>query len=325
MIVLLTTTATAFTAPSWTHRTVGPQVSGHAASVDEDGRTLAYGGLMDGAGSPCTDELHAFGDGAWSKLETIGEAKPGKRMYASSAVLDGAYYLFGGWDPEAPGTGGAFLDDAWRLDLGSLKWTALDALPCGPVSRHTSCTVGNLILVHTFRSTLVCDGDAVRMQPTTGEGPAGFSMCAAAPLGQHEMLVFGGSTKTQGMTGDAFVLDTRTWEWRKLRTVTGEAVPTPRGSSCAAPIDGRTCVIYGGAGLGGDGYAGGAGLTPFDETWTLHVDGDEASWTRLELGLAPPARVAASLSPLPSGEFLLHGGWTPLTKETFDASYVLKL
>ena len=67
------------------------------------------------------------------------------------------------------------------------------------------------------------------------------------------------------------------------------------------------------------------GLTPFDETWTVKVDGDEAVWTKLPLNDAPQARVAASLSPLPSGGFVMHGGWTPTTKETFDTSTVLKL
>lgn len=70
------------------------------------------------------------------------------------------------------------------------------------------------IIVHTFRSTIVCDGDSVLEQPTTGESPIGFSMCAAAALDEHDMLIFGGSTKEQGMTADAYVLDTRTWAWR---------------------------------------------------------------------------------------------------------------
>ena len=154
----------------------------------------------------------------------------------------------------------------------------------------------------------MCDGEAVVEQPTTGEAPLGFSMSAAAPLGEHEMLLFGGSTKNQGMTADAYVLDTRTWAWRKL-TAAG-AAPTPRGSACAAAVgrpvcgpnprplgidrtdacmrraraDDNTCVVFGGAGLGGGGYAGGAGLTPFDETWTIKVEGDNAVWTRLDLG-----------------------------------------
>ena len=72
---------------------------------------------------------------------------------------------------------------------------------------------------------------------------------------------------------------------------------------------------------------GGAGLTPFDETWRLTVDGETATWSRLDnLGTPPAPRVAASLNKLPSGDFLLHGGWTPKgDKETFAESHVLDL
>ena len=44
------------------------------------------------------------------------------------------------------------------------------------------------------------------------------------------------------------------------------------------------------------------------------------------LGTPPAPRVAASLNKLPSGDFLLHGGWTPKgDKETFAESHVLDL
>ena len=314
--------ALGFQTPAWSTAAIGPCISGHAAAVDAEGRILAYGGLTDGAGSPTTSELWSYTGKTWTKLDT-GDG-PGRCMYAAAAVLNGAFYLFGGWDPEAPGTGGSFKDSSWKLDLATLQWTKLDALPCGPVSRHTACTVGGKIIVHNFRSTIVCEGTDVFEQPTTGQSPVGFSMCAAATLGEHEMLVFGGSTKVQGMTADTYVLDTRTWEWRKLRPA-GDEMPTPRGSACAAAIDPSTCLVFGGAGLGGGGYAGGVGLTPFDETWTVRVDGDAAVWMKLRIDEPPKARVAASLSALPSGEFVLHGGWTPTTKETFATSRVLKL
>ena len=308
MPCFLFTAATAFTSPStWSPGVaVGPRVSGQAAAVDANGRVLAYGGLTNGAGSPTTNELWAYDKSVWTKIESSGG--PGQRMYAASAVLGDKFFLFGGWDPEAPGTGGSFLDESWRLDLKTLEWAQLTALPGGPVSRHTACSVGDKIVIQTFRGTVLCDGEAVVEQPTTGEAPLGFSMSAAAPLGEHEMLLFGGSTKNQGMTADAYVLDTRTWAWRKL-TAAG-AAPTPRGSACAAAVgrpvcgpnprplgidrtdacvrraraDDNTCVVFGGAGLGGGGYAGGAGLTPFDETWTIKVEGDNAVWTRLDLG-----------------------------------------
>ena len=58
------------------------------------------------------------------------------------------------------------------------------------------------------------------------------------------------------------------------------------------------------------------------ETWTVHVDGGKAQWAQIETDDTPPPRVAASLSPLPAGGFLLAGGWDPQTKETHAEPYV---
>jgi hypothetical protein len=319
----------AFTPPSWAPAptALAPRVSGHATSVDGDGRVWLFGGLTDGAGSPCSRRVYAFDEPrGWTEVETAGEG-PGPRMYATSTVVGTSLYVLGGWDPEAPGTGGTFKDEAWRLNLESRRWEALTPLPCGAVSRHTACRVGTDIVLHTFRGVFVLDGATgdVREQPTSGDGPVGLSMCAAAPLGEAAMLIFGGSTKTQGMSADTFVLDTRTWKWRRLRAE-GAAVPTARGSACAAPIDDTSCLLFGGAGLGGGGYDGGAGLTAFSETWRVHVDGDVAVWELVATGDAePPARVAASLNQLPSGQFLLQGGWDPKSKATFETPNVLTI
>lgn len=336
-LLLVSLAARAFSVPTWsTNSGVGPKVSGQASAVDASGRVLLFGGLTGSAGSPATDELWAYEDSQWSQLTT--EGGPGPRMYAAAAALGDSLYVLGGWDPGAPGSGGSFKDEAWKLDLGSMRWSRLaKPMPCGAVSRHTACTVGERIVVHTFRSTVVVEADgSMREQPTTGEAPDGLSMCAAAPLGDEAMLVFGGSTKTQGFSGDVYVLDTRSWRWRKLRPAGGDGVaPSPRGSACAAAVDEATCVVFGGAGVGKRGYDGGKGLVAFDETWRLRVDGDDAVWELLlaeatdggrEADDTPSARVAASLSPLPDGGgLLLHGGWMPATKETFDVSYILDL
>lgn len=188
--------------------------------------------------------------------------------------------LVGGWNPGDPGSGGIFLDSVYLFDLKDLSSQEMAPVPGGPVSRHAACTVGNRVVVITFRGVLVWDGegDSLREQPTTGEGPEGLSMwmagtlarnsgevrtddaaghflrCAVTALGGSELLVFGGSTREQRMSSDAFVLDTESWAWRKLKVAPGSAAPTPRASSCAAPVDADRCVVFGGAGLGGDGY-----------------------------------------------------------------------
>ena len=322
-----------FTVPAWSTSiaTHAPRVSGHTTSVNADGRVLLFGGLTGSAGSPCTTDLWSFGlDGVWSKVDTVGG--PGPRMYAASAFVEQSFYVFGGWDPEAPGSGGTSKDEVWRFDMGSKEWIAMMPMPCGPVSRHTACTLSDgTVIVHTFRGVLVLDqaSGTLSEESTSGEEPEGLSMCAASPLGDSSMLLFGGSTKTQGMSADAYVLDTISWTWRKLRPDgDGGPVPTPRASACAAPIDAHSCLIHGGAGLGSGGYEGGAGLTGFDETWCVRVEGDAAIWTELDMSAGdeapPPARVAASLNALSANRgFLLQGGWNPASGETYDGPSLL--
>ena len=329
MLTMMTIAASSLTLPTWTTSTMtAPKVSGHATAVDlRTGNVLVFAGLTGSAGSPCTNDLWSFDGTAWQKLDTIGEG-PGPRMYSAAATLGQNLYVFGGWDPEAPGSGGTFKDDVWKLHLPTLTWTQLDPMPCGPVSRHVACTVGETVVVHTFRGVLTLDGASgiLHEQPTSGEAPSAISMCAASSLGDSAMMIFGGSSKTQQMSSDVYVLDTSSWEWRRLHTAQdeGQPVPTPRASSCAAPAGGSSCVIFGGAGLGGGGYNGGAGLVASDETWRVTVDGNVASWELLKpKGEVPHARVAASLCPLPSGGFLLQGGWDPASKETFGATSVL--
>ncbi len=314
-----------------------PRCSGQStANLESDGRVLLFGGLTGSAGSAATDKLWAYEDGGWQELTT--EGGPGPRMYAASAALGRSFFVFGGWDPEEPGSGGTFKDDVWKLDVDSLRWERVGAMPCGPVSRHAACTVGDTIVVHTFRSTLVCGEDgALREVATSGDAPDSLSMCAVAPLGSDGMLLFGGATKNQAMSQDAYVLDTATWAWRRLRA-SGDAPPTPRAGACAAPIDGSTVAVFGGGGIGENGYDGGKGLCGFDDTFVLRVDGDEAVWHAV--GSAdedkPPPRTVASLSALPCdvhgkdcddacGKLLLQGGWNPVTKETYDEPWVLQL
>lgn len=312
---------------SWTAQAgVGPHVSGHATAVDASGRVFSFGGLTGSAGSPCENKLSCFGgDNKWEVLPT--KNGPGPRMYAAAACLGDHFYLLGGWDPEAPGSGGSFKNEAWRLGLSSLEWEQIASMPCGPVSRHVACTVGSQVIVHTFRGVLVLDepSGTLRQVQTTGDDPGALSMSAACALDGETMLLFGGSTKTQQMTADVWLLDTKTWTWKQLQ-VRGDQGPSPRASSCAAAApDGKSAVIFGGAGIGSGGYEGGAGLTAYSETWRVFVDGMTAKWVKLDAHQAPHARVAASLDTLPSGAFLLQGGWDPKSKDTYDAPYILSL
>lgn len=330
ILAMLQASASAWTwAPHPTFQS-GPRVSGQATASGPN-RVYQFGGLTDGAGSPTTDDLWTFDESmGWALVEKgDGDDWPSRRMYAASACLDNSVLLFGGWDPAEPGSGGSFKDDVWSLDLDSLEWTELtETMPCGPVSRHTACTVGSCVVVHTFRGVLVCEkGGKLREQATTGEVPEGLSMCAAAPLGDSEMLVFGGTTKTQQMSSDAYVLNIKTWKWRRLRPKNGSGSgPSPRASSCAAPLGEASCIIFGGAGIAGGGYEGGAGLQARDETWIATITGDEVEWKEVKGAESPPGCVAASLNELPGGvpgRFVLQGGWDPTTKATFGKTWTL--
>jgi len=301
-----------------------PRVSGHSVATGANDRIFLFGGLTGNAGSPCTKDLWMHEkNGEWKK-SAVADAGPGPRMYSAAAMLNNDLYLLGGWDPGAPKSGGTFLEDVWRLNGETLKWSLMeDKLPCGPVSRHAACAVGDKIVMHTFRGVCTFDGETWTEQATTGEAPEGLSMCAMTPLSDSSLLVFGGSTKTQQLSSDAFVLDTSTWEWTKLETDSDG--PSPRGSSNAAQCGDHEAVVFGGASMGASGYEGGAGLQAQDDTWLLTVgDNDKACWDRIEFsGDGPSARLAATLSPTVDQGLLLQGGWDP-KGETFDDTWILK-
>lgn len=237
------------------------------------------------------------------------------------------------------------MDETWRchLDGDELQWelSEEDILPCGPVSRHAACTVGgNTMVMHTFRGvfvkTMASDGTITSWteQATTGEGPEGLSMCGMTALTDESLLVYGGSTKTQQLSSDAFVLSTKTWKWTKLRSDSDD-VPQARASPCAVHYGENKCVVFGGACLGGEGYDAGAGLQAQDDTWLLTVvDETKAIWERILVTsdddeCVPRARLAATLNVIPpstpgyDGAILLSGGWDP-KGGTFDDVWVLK-
>jgi len=312
---------------TWTPHTntgAAPRVSGHSSATVDD-RVFLFGGLTGNAGSPCTGNLWAHQHGEWKHVDSDG---PGPRMYSAAAVLGENMYLLGGWDPGAPKSGGTFLEDMWELNGETLEWTVMDdhKLPCGPVSRHAACTVGNQIVMHTFRGVFTFDGTKWTEQATTGEAPEGLSMCAMTPLSDSSLLLFGGSTKTQQLSSDAFVLDTNTWEWTKLDTA-GDAIPSPRASPCASQCGDHQAIVFGGASLSAGGYEGGAGLQAQDDTWLLTVGNNhKACWDRVDFadGSSPNARLAATLSPTSDEDvMMLQGGWDP-KGETFEDTWMLK-
>lgn len=298
---------------------VGPARSGHATATLGE-RVLVFGGLTGAAGAPASRDLWTYGSGAWTN-HTRAHG-PSARMYAAMAALGGRAFLFGGWDPGAPGSGGEFKDDVWWYDPLEDAWTEVGRLPRA-ASRHTACTVGDRIVLQTFEGTLVCGFDGrVVAQPTTGPGPDGLSMSCAAAVDDSRMLVFGGSTREQQMSGDAYLLDTDTWEWTLLEAE-GDA-PTPRaGAAGCAVAPGAVCVC-GGAGMRDDGYAGGAGLLPYGDLFVGALEGTGAiRWARVDAARLP-ACVAGSAT-VRRREVVLHGGYDPVARRALAETRCVRL
>jgi hypothetical protein len=373
-----------------------PTVSGHVAAASSSttlpsgGHLLLFGGLTGPAGSPVTNDLYEYVvddgvmvGGSWVQVmpprvtrgpeddatattpeeEGYSSLWPRKRMYSAGAILgDNAFYLFGGWDPGAPGSGGTFLNDVWRFDLSTSRcsWKKLHDLPYA-VSRHGACAINDeMIVSHTYQGVLVfrkrptpAGGDdgtsnksdcmTMTVQETTGDDrPDGLSMCAQVALGNRYAFIFGGSTRTQQLSDASYLLDTVTWKWTRLKTVpdendnagTAPLAPSARASPCGSAVRGsrdHQVIVFGGASLGGEGYAGGQGLVPLNDTWlaTVNVEAGTLAWQRIaattDTGRCPEARLAATLNCIPGKPrtLLLQGGYDSTAKRTFRESWIL--
>ena len=101
--------------------------------------------------------------------------------------------------------GGSFKDDVWEFDTNSSQWKQLNPMPF-VVSRHSSCTIGDKIIIQTYKEILVYEKGCVRIQPTFGEKPTGLSMCACTSIGSA-FILFGGTSKAREMSNDVYKLD----------------------------------------------------------------------------------------------------------------------
>jgi len=334
---------------SWesSFRTSSPPRSGATAAADEAGTVWLFGGYAEPDDKPrdVVNDLLRYDGTDWDQLQEPIKPKlggllrgrtnqPGSRLASASSIVGGEMLLFGGWDPQTAGTGGVILDDVWSLRLASQQWTkCATPMPRGPTSRHVAVNVGGVLIVHTFRCTdavLVWDGESrsLREQPTTGPAPSSRGLHVGAAADDHTLVVFGGAAKDGGMVDDAFALDTRSWEWRRLATA-GANRPSPRAGACAATLPGGGgIVVCCGA------EADPQGLIPRADVWALQVGRgyEDGKWTLLlddDAPFAPGPRNAATLSSLsdgPQGEgrLLLHGGWRPFAS-TYADSHVLTI
>jgi Galactose oxidase, central domain len=149
------------------------------------------------------------------------------------------------------------------------------------------------------------------------------------------------------MSNEAFLLDTATWEWKKLlgkdngNGAADAAVPSPRAAPCLCAISEDCVLLFGGA------KSTVSGLEPLKDLWALHVTKNQ--WKQLippppsekmndrnNDSCCPPPRNAATLTPcslMASNNdddenhvqtFLLTGGWAPF-RQTWDDCYILRV
>lgn len=266
---------------------------------------------------------------------------PQQRLAAAAATIGDSAFIFGGWDPQTPGTGGVILDSISQFSASKGDWMGPNlrtiSLP-ETTSRHVTISISDdSILLHNHRCTdhvLLFQKDSssnkytLNRQATSGTAPSPRGLHAACKLRQNHVVVFAGAAQDQTMSNEVFVLNLSSWTWKKLAPSTA-SVPVPRASPCMCPLDETTCIVFGGA------TPSSTGLEGLNDLWLMKadIDGGSVAWEKLEVEESesiPPGRNAATLMPvqLPDFEncqcFLLSGGWFPFVT-THNDSFVLKV
>lgn len=304
----------------------GPSRAGHASARTSDGVTWAFGGLDKEGRASANMWKKATEACEWMLVEDTGDG-PSSRMYASLTWIDDeTMVLCGGWDPAEKGSGGVFYDDIWTFHASAERWTrSACSLPDGPVSRHTAHRLNDgRVLLQTFKgSAIYCPKeDRVERRATTGESPMGLSMQSGSEL-KDRVVLFGGATSSQTMTSNVYVLNTTTWHWTCFQAEHG---PSPRASSCMAPLaDSSGVLVFGGAGIA-DAYDHGRGLVPTNEAWILRFPGGgDPLWAQCDASIGLPAPRVAAIMERTDSSFTIHGGWDPGSGMTFDDTWTLEV
>jgi hypothetical protein len=280
----------------------------------------------------------ASNDGSCERLDQ--KNPPEERLVSAISVLNGKPYLFGGWNPNnRDGAENEILDTIHSLDLGSYEWTDLPTrIPDGPTSRHVTLVLPckSRALLHNHRCVdhiYVFDQEkeSFTKQKTSGNAPSSRGLHAACMMGSFA-LFFGGADKMQGMSNEAFLLDTITWEWTEVTFEETEDSPVARAAPCLVSFNESCALLYGGAKVGDKG------LDPLDDLWALAVNkySGEGKWILLassEKEDQPPGRNAATLTeinaPVDDDDkkakyFALHGGWAPF-RQTWNDAFILRI
>lgn len=259
-------------APMCTGGAEAPVARGDSAGVvDPATGTMAIFGGDSGPTVMCIP-APAFRDDTWVYdpvcdrwREVTGETHPSARARAAFA-LDSRrrrMVLFGGRFRAGSSGNYTLLRDVWAFDLAAARWEQLMPGNTGP----------------TARSNAAAAYDSVA----------------------DELLVYGGSTSTSGLSftpqGDVWALNLETLQWRRVA-----ASGPPARLFHAAAVNGRRLFVVG----GGDARAF---TGPFlRDAWSLDLEA--GSWTRVPLTGDTErlgGRISASLVPAGDGYVLLGG------------------
>eukprot|EP00586_Coscinodiscus_wailesii_P012209 CAMPEP_0172500416 /NCGR_PEP_ID=MMETSP1066-20121228/137996_1 /TAXON_ID=671091 /ORGANISM="Coscinodiscus wailesii, Strain CCMP2513" /LENGTH=309 /DNA_ID=CAMNT_0013274633 /DNA_START=100 /DNA_END=1026 /DNA_ORIENTATION=+ len=267
-------------------KTISPPRSGHVSfRVDDDDALYTFGGYAETIDEKTGDVRRYVTNDLWrwnsrsGWEEVVQSDAPGPRLASAAAVVNNRPVLFGGWDPQTPGTGGIILDTIHRYDPSRAAWTHFPStIPQGPTSRHValSLSCGTRAVLHNHRCldhVLLYDDDdeTITIRPTSGTAPSPRGLHAAAmSAGNDKMVVFGGAAQDGSMSNEVFVLDIATWTWTAVDCGgdgEGRGWPSPRASPCLCAWSEEKFLLFGGAETSSDG----GGLTPLNDLWCLDL------------------------------------------------------
>ena len=323
---------------------ISPRRSGHTAFTVDGTSVFVFGGYIEidptkNGETPFREvrnDLWKWNTDAFEEQKGMKGDIPGPRLATGTACVGDKAYLFGGWDPQTPGSGGIILDTVHCLDLKTMEWSLVCHLPDGPTSRHVALAFGgDKVLIHNHRCTdhvWIFDPKTRKFteKPTSGEGPGSLGLHAATMLDDKTLLIWGGAAKDGRMSDRSYRLNLETWKWELIKV---EACPSARAGACLGTYDSNCAILFGGA------ETTDKGLNPKGDVWALYLspDSNKGRWEKLleerpveaDDTFRPGPRNAATMTPIVSDDekckqFLLTGGWAPFRK-TWDDVFVLRV
>jgi len=262
----------------------------------------------------------------WARLRTKGEGPSARADHACVNLGDGRLLIQGGADLKNE----VMYDDAFLLDLESLRWTQVATTGTKPFGRN-----GHSMVVVTPGELLVFGGASPEEGPQNdmyvlrltgeaegvweqltweGEGPPERDLHAGCviSLGENSTSASGDIAEEapEDVTGDAGCDEAKVPETPQTEGDAGE----PAVESSAAPTESKTparrngmCVI------GGRGVMGNV----FDDAWVFDLAA--GTWSRLRSLPGPRCAAAAATLEVDGQEVVvLQGGWDGATSISGD-------